>query len=93
MQLRKWMRCIGCILEAEIMNNDCNEFSMLISEETKQASARFIEKIKSGKLRKRTVPNHSTLKFSEEKALERFKIIVQDKSFEQAISETYGKFE
>ncbi len=74
------------------MNDHRNEFDKLISEETKRASARFIEKIKSGKLRKRTVPNYSTLNFSEEKALESFNQIIQDKVFEDAIFETYGKF-
>ncbi|EMK02829.1 hypothetical protein LEP1GSC166_1859 [Leptospira kirschneri] len=39
------------------------------------------------------MPNYSTLGFSEDKALERFDSIVKDKVFEEAIFETYGKFE
>ncbi|EMO57047.1 hypothetical protein LEP1GSC161_0269 [Leptospira santarosai str. CBC1416] len=74
------------------MNEYQDKFDRLISEETKQASARFIEKIKSRELRKRVMPN-SVTEFSEEKALKNFNLIVQDKTFEDAIFETYGKFE
>ncbi|EMO20698.1 hypothetical protein LEP1GSC168_0014 [Leptospira santarosai str. HAI134] len=74
------------------MNEYQDRLDRLISEETKQASARFIEEIKSGKLRKRTIPN-SAPEFSNEDALERFNLIVQDRAFEDAIFETYGKFE
>ncbi|UML78934.1 hypothetical protein [Leptospira kirschneri] len=73
------------------MNDHRNEFDALISEETRRASARFIERIQNGTLKKRTAPNDSSLGFSNEKALERFNQIVQDKAFEDAIFETYGK--
>ncbi|MCL8268669.1 hypothetical protein [Leptospira weilii] len=77
--------------ETDSMNDNRNEFDTLISEETRRASAKFIERIQNGTLKKRTASNDSSLDFSEKKALERFNLIVQDRAFEDAFFKTYGK--
>ena len=67
-----------------------SEFLNTVSEETKRAADKFIERIKNGLITKRTLPNIAE-DFDIDKASKRFSSFVTSKHFENIVKNAYRK--